>query len=51
MKEEEEEEEEEEEAAKSEERLQLHVSLDHQWSVIQRRWRTSYDHLWYQLKG
>jgi len=47
---EEEVEEEEEEVAKSEERLQLHVTLDHQLSVIQSSWRTSYDCLWYQLK-
>jgi len=45
-----EEEEEEEVVAKSEERLQLHMTLDHQLSVIQRSWRTSYDNLWYQLK-
>jgi hypothetical protein len=44
------EEEEEEEVAKSEERLQLHMTLDHQLSVIQRSWRTSYDHLWHHLK-
>lgn len=39
------EEEEEEEVAKSEERLQLHMILDHQRSVIQRSGRTGYDHL------
>ena len=35
---------EEEEVAKSKERLQLHMTLAHQVSVIQRSWRTSYDH-------